>query len=94
MRRLWGLGGGAHEEDDDGGDANGGDEDPLVAVAATLQLPVDGHPLVVRRRSTLRSSGSNWGEGMCRSSATANRNCLVAEGARAQGRRIPRSPSI
>jgi hypothetical protein len=63
MRRLWGLGGGAHEEDDDGGDANGGDEDPLVAVAATLQLPVDGHPLVVRRRSTLRSSGSNWGGG-------------------------------
>jgi hypothetical protein len=92
MRRLWGQGGGAHEEDDDGGDA--GDEDPLVAVAATLQLPVDGHPLVVRRRSTLRSSSSNWGEGMCRSSATANRNCPVAEGARAQRRRIPRSPSI
>lgn len=53
------------EEDDDGGDANGGDEDPLVAVAAALQLPVDGHPLVARRRSTPRSSGSNSGGRGC-----------------------------
>lgn len=44
MRRRRGCG--THEEDDDGGDADGGDEDPLVAVAAALQLPVDGHPLV------------------------------------------------
>lgn len=35
--------GGTHEEDDDGGDADGRDEDPLVAVAASPQLPVHVH---------------------------------------------------
>lgn len=35
--------GGTHEEDDDGGDADGRDEDPLVTVAASPQLPVHVH---------------------------------------------------
>lgn len=44
----------AHEEDDDGGDADGGYEDLLVAVAASLQLPVHlHHP--PRRRSAASS---------------------------------------
>jgi hypothetical protein len=38
-----GRGGWTHEEYDDGGDADGDEEDPLVMVAASLQLPVHLH---------------------------------------------------